>query len=92
MCLDSFKPEKFDSSRYREYQHKGMYTDYVVWPAIALYKEGPLLSKGVAEGSSAVKMTGRSKSKHDKMSDVSMSQTWHPSRANIRNQSKTYLH
>ena len=50
MHLYNVKTPQFDSSKFREYQRRGYYTDYVVWPALALHKNGPLLSKGVAQG------------------------------------------
>ena len=50
IVLDNSTQEKFDTSRFKGYMHNGTYTDYVVWPAVNLYNEGPLLSKGVAEG------------------------------------------
>ncbi|KAK3593598.1 hypothetical protein CHS0354_018694 [Potamilus streckersoni] len=42
---------KFDSSKYREYTKKGPYEEFVVWPVLYLYRGGPMLSKGVAQGS-----------------------------------------
>ncbi|KAL3878472.1 hypothetical protein ACJMK2_030817 [Sinanodonta woodiana] len=42
--------DKFDSIKHREYTKKGPYEDFVVWPALYLYKGGSMLSKGVAQG------------------------------------------
>ncbi|KAK3593600.1 hypothetical protein CHS0354_018697 [Potamilus streckersoni] len=42
---------KLDSSKYREYTKKGPYEEFVVWPVLYLYRGGPMLSKGVAQGS-----------------------------------------
>ncbi|KAL3878446.1 hypothetical protein ACJMK2_030796 [Sinanodonta woodiana] len=52
MFMDGSKSpdDKFDSNKHREYTKKGPYEDFVVWPALYLYKGGPMLSKGVAQG------------------------------------------
>ncbi|KAL3878448.1 hypothetical protein ACJMK2_030798 [Sinanodonta woodiana] len=49
--------EIFDSNKHTEYTKKGTYEEFVVWPALYLYKGGPMLSKGVAQGTK--KMTGQ---------------------------------
>ncbi|KAL3878444.1 hypothetical protein ACJMK2_030794, partial [Sinanodonta woodiana] len=41
----------FDSSKYKEYTSKGPYEEFVVWPVLYLHRGGPILSKGVAQGS-----------------------------------------
>ena len=96
IALDNSKPEKFDTTKYRGYQHNGLYTAYVVWPAITLYKEGPMLSKGVAEGKKLLqvpkqsKLTGeRTTTIEDRVIPDARNQTLHPSITNVRNQSKT---
>ncbi|KAL3878476.1 hypothetical protein ACJMK2_030821, partial [Sinanodonta woodiana] len=50
--------DKFDSNKHREYTKKGPYEDFVVWPALYLYKGGQMLSKGVAQGGKK-EMTGQ---------------------------------
>ncbi|KAL3878474.1 hypothetical protein ACJMK2_030819 [Sinanodonta woodiana] len=52
MFMDGSKsPDaKFDSNKHREYTKKGPYEDFVVWPALYLYKGGPMLCRGVAQG------------------------------------------
>lgn len=40
----------FDKDKFKDYTRRGCFLEYVVWPAILLYKDGPLLSKGVAQG------------------------------------------
>ena len=51
MALDEMKESTvFNKDVYRFYQSGGRTVDYYVWPALRLYKGGPLLSKGVAEG------------------------------------------
>ena len=44
-------PDRFDTNTFKEYTRRGRFTEYVVWPALFLYKKGPLLAKGVAQGS-----------------------------------------
>lgn len=39
---------KFDSGVYKEYCRKGQYVKLPVWPAVYLYKNGPLVNKGYA--------------------------------------------
>lgn len=41
--------EKFNKDVYREYTANGNVLDFVVWPAIFLHENGPLLKKGVAQ-------------------------------------------
>ncbi|KAL3879688.1 hypothetical protein ACJMK2_031975 [Sinanodonta woodiana] len=40
----------FDKDKFMSYTMSGNYIDYVVWPAVYLYKDGPLMKKGVAQG------------------------------------------
>ena len=51
MCFDAkrSKGSVFDSETYRYYQTSGTKLSLIVWPAFLLHKDGPLLSKGVAE-------------------------------------------
>ncbi|XP_053399111.1 uncharacterized protein LOC128556960 isoform X2 [Mercenaria mercenaria] len=44
--------ELFDKDLFKEYTTRGQYLDYVVWPALFLHEDGPMLSKGIAQGSS----------------------------------------
>ncbi|KAK3578295.1 hypothetical protein CHS0354_004202 [Potamilus streckersoni] len=41
----------FDTTQFVSYTKTGMYVKYVVWPALFLYKDGPIMKKGVAQGS-----------------------------------------
>lgn len=41
--------DKFNKDIYREYTTNGEVLDFVVWPAIFLHENGPLLKKGVAQ-------------------------------------------
>ena len=38
-----------DKNAYREFTKKGEKVEYVVWPALYLHKDGPLLYKGVVQ-------------------------------------------
>ena len=40
----------FDSDIFSDYTDSGKYMDFVVWPALYLYDGGPILRKGVAQG------------------------------------------
>jgi hypothetical protein len=40
----------FDKDLFKEYTRRGKFQDYIVWPAMRLHENGPLLSKGVAQG------------------------------------------
>ncbi|XP_052793229.1 uncharacterized protein LOC128227067 [Mya arenaria] len=42
--------QAFDYNRYKPYTVNGKLVDYVVWPAMFLHERGPLLFKGVAQG------------------------------------------
>ncbi|XP_048774219.1 myosin heavy chain, striated muscle-like isoform X2 [Ostrea edulis] len=42
---------EFDSSRMRSYTKAGRFVNFVVWPTFFLHKDGPLLGKGVVQGS-----------------------------------------
>ncbi|KAK3607095.1 hypothetical protein CHS0354_026302 [Potamilus streckersoni] len=44
------KEQVFDKNHYKEYTEKGPRVSYVVWPALYLYKDGPMMRKGVAQG------------------------------------------
>ncbi|KAH3843812.1 hypothetical protein DPMN_117343 [Dreissena polymorpha] len=42
--------ELFDGAVYRPYTKSGRYVEFIVWPALFLTETGPLLYKGVAQG------------------------------------------
>ncbi|KAK3582898.1 hypothetical protein CHS0354_009704 [Potamilus streckersoni] len=52
LCLDlkTAQGHAFDTICYREYTKKGKKIAFVVWPALFLHENGPLLCKGVAQG------------------------------------------
>ena len=41
----------FDSSRMRSFTKAGQFIHFVVWPTFFLHKDGPILAKGVVQGS-----------------------------------------
>ena len=43
-------PDEFDTNTFYPYTQRGRFTEYVVWPALFRYKNGPVLAKGVAQG------------------------------------------
>ncbi|KAK3580460.1 hypothetical protein CHS0354_035502 [Potamilus streckersoni] len=43
----------FDRSKFMPYKQSGDYIEYVVWPAVFLHEDGPIMKKGVAQGSHA---------------------------------------
>ncbi|XP_053389832.1 filamin A-interacting protein 1-like isoform X2 [Mercenaria mercenaria] len=53
LVLHEFPTEKeikFDKNMYKEYTASGPLVSYVVWPALLLEENGPVVCKGVAEG------------------------------------------
>jgi hypothetical protein len=54
MTFAEFKPnEEFRKEIYKEYTTRGSHIDYVVWPALLLNQDGPIVGKGVAQGKKA---------------------------------------
>nr|XP_034300181.1 calponin homology domain-containing protein DDB_G0272472 [Crassostrea gigas] len=50
--IDSDVPKgKFDKDKYRAYTKSGEEYAFLVWPPLFLHKEGPMLGKGIAQGS-----------------------------------------
>jgi hypothetical protein len=49
MYLDFEPVDVFDRLAFKEFTKSGTKVDYLVWPALYLYKDGPLLSKGVVQ-------------------------------------------
>ncbi|XP_060565687.1 uncharacterized protein LOC132724746 [Ruditapes philippinarum] len=41
---------RFNTNVFKDYTARGEFVDFMVWPAMLLHKNGPLLSKGVAQG------------------------------------------
>lgn len=42
--------KQFERNMFKDYTEKGPYIDFTVWPALLLYKDGPVLCRGVAQG------------------------------------------
>ena len=51
MCIDDEiqTGTVMDKNSYREFTKSGEKVTYVVWPALHLHKDGPVLYKGVAQ-------------------------------------------
>ena len=41
--------DRYNADMYREYTRSGTLVDFIVWPVLQLYENGPVLSKGVVE-------------------------------------------
>ncbi|XP_060584756.1 uncharacterized protein LOC132740787 [Ruditapes philippinarum] len=53
MCIhviDVNEQDKFDKNLYREYTTSGSHIKYIVWPAMLLHENGPVVCKGIAQG------------------------------------------
>ncbi|KAK3602810.1 hypothetical protein CHS0354_026361 [Potamilus streckersoni] len=46
---DPIQGSPFDMNLYKHYTNSGDKVEYVVWPALLLHKDGPLLTKGIAQ-------------------------------------------
>ncbi|XP_060583074.1 uncharacterized protein LOC132739389 isoform X2 [Ruditapes philippinarum] len=57
------KKTDFDKNLFKEYTFRGNYFDFIVWPALLLHKDGPLLSKGIAQGMNNIKICQTDESK-----------------------------
>jgi hypothetical protein len=44
------RDQKFDSNVFKPYTKSGTHLHYLVWLALYLHKDGPMLCKGVAQG------------------------------------------
>ncbi|XP_063413433.1 uncharacterized protein LOC134695889 [Mytilus trossulus] len=49
MVIDFVPGHIFDKQSWKEYTRSGTEVEYVVWPALYLYKGGPIMSKGVVQ-------------------------------------------
>ncbi|KAK3099616.1 hypothetical protein FSP39_007084 [Pinctada imbricata] len=49
LLFDTEKGCNFRTDLYRHYTKSGTSCDYLVWPAMLLYDNGPLLQKGVIQ-------------------------------------------
>lgn len=53
----------FNTDLYKAYTRSGPYIAYVVWPPLLLHDNGPVLTKGVAQGSYETAKTEQSQDK-----------------------------
>ena len=44
------KGSRLDTDFLKPYTKSGTHVDFVVWPPLLLYENGPILAKGVAQG------------------------------------------
>lgn len=49
MLGDLKSGELIDSNLFRHFTKSGDYSEYVVWPALLLHKNGPVMCKGVVQ-------------------------------------------
>lgn len=49
MLGDLKSGELIDSNLFRHFTKSGDYLEYVVWPALLLHKNGPVMCKGVVQ-------------------------------------------
>ncbi|CAG2218330.1 unnamed protein product [Mytilus edulis] len=49
MIIDFVPGHIFDKQSWKEYTRSGTEVEYVVWPALYLYKGGPMMAKGVVQ-------------------------------------------
>ncbi|XP_071127875.1 uncharacterized protein [Mytilus edulis] len=49
MVIDFVPGQMFDKQSWKEYTRSGTEVGYVVWPALYLYKGGPIMAKGVVQ-------------------------------------------
>ncbi|XP_052798489.1 myosin-9-like [Mya arenaria] len=42
--------DRFETDAYKAYTSSGPFVDFVVWPALYLHEDGPVLCKGIAQG------------------------------------------
>ncbi|XP_076070170.1 uncharacterized protein LOC143041919 isoform X2 [Mytilus galloprovincialis] len=49
MVIDFVPGQIFDKQSWKEYTRSGTEVEYVVWPALYLYKGGPIMAKGVVQ-------------------------------------------
>lgn len=49
MVIDFESGQIFDKQSWKEYTRSGTEVEYIVWPALYLYKGGPIMVKGVVQ-------------------------------------------
>ncbi|XP_052077696.1 uncharacterized protein LOC127715633 isoform X2 [Mytilus californianus] len=62
---DNFENQPMDSNKFNKYNRSGITVEYVVWPALLLHKDGPVLAKGTVQTNYEDKTAARKKSSED---------------------------
>ncbi|CAC5390528.1 unnamed protein product [Mytilus coruscus] len=62
---DNFGDQPVDSNKFNKYNRSGVTVEYVVWPALLLHKDGPVLAKGTVQTNYEDKTAARKKSSVD---------------------------
>jgi hypothetical protein len=55
---DQMEGQPIDHSLFSVYTKRGSVVEFVIWPALILNKNGPILSKGVVQGKENKQKTG----------------------------------
>ncbi|KAH3806455.1 hypothetical protein DPMN_134776 [Dreissena polymorpha] len=56
---EHFQRRSFDRNVFKEYTRRGAFIDFVVWPVMYLHQGGPMLGKGVAQGTRKAVYSGQ---------------------------------
>lgn len=56
LCASAKSGESLNTDLYKAYTSSGRYIEFVVWPAVLLHESGPVLAKGVAQGTNEKKI------------------------------------
>ncbi|CAC5390537.1 unnamed protein product [Mytilus coruscus] len=62
---DNFGDQPMDSNKFNKYNRSGITVEYVVWPALLLHEDGPVLAKGTVQTNYEDKTAARKKSSED---------------------------
>ncbi|CAC5375354.1 unnamed protein product [Mytilus coruscus] len=62
---DNVRDQPVDSNKFNKCNRTGIIDEYVVWPALLLHKDGPVLAKGTVQTNYEDKTTARKKSSED---------------------------
>lgn len=56
LCASAKSGELLNTDLFKAYTSSGRYIEFVVWPAVFLHESGPVLAKGVAQGTNEKKV------------------------------------
>ncbi|XP_052077699.1 uncharacterized protein LOC127715633 isoform X4 [Mytilus californianus] len=62
---ENFEQQPIDPNKFNKYNRSGTTVEYVVWPALLLHKDGPVLAKGTVQTNYEDKTVPRKKSAED---------------------------